>query len=46
MMWGIVFANIPELAMAGTWTGVIFWLGRRYERQGMRGLLFWVRQTA
>lgn len=32
MIWVAVFNNLPEMALAITWTAVVFWVGRRFER--------------
>lgn len=32
-MWVAVLNNLPELTMGLAWTGLVFWVGRRWERR-------------
>ncbi len=28
-----IFNNLPEMILGLTWSGVVFWVGRRFERR-------------
>jgi hypothetical protein len=32
-MWVAVLNNLPELVLGTAWTGLVFWIGRRWERR-------------